>query len=874
MSKLICIVLSLITVGFSASGQSKHEKYISTDAAFDKYSAIFEESDFFCFVETREFPIQWFDSLRISWLNADYSKKESFLNARPGEYFVFQIGVWARKYMDDLQVVFSDFKSTTNKTILAGQFTCFTTGGINSSGNPFTKKVELSANRVQSLWMGVDLTDVKEESYDGKVTISAGSQTQTVKIQVDVKGIPVLNHGFNEGKYMSRLQWLNSTVGFNDDITKGFIPVKVEGNEILIFGRSFEIAESGLPGKINSYFTSSNQSLNLKPEPLVNKSFCFVIEKENGEMIVLKPGKLEFTGQKPAYVSWKVNNTSEECDLLCSGQLEYDGFVSYKLRLKAKQEIKVKDIRLEFALNKEKAEYMMGLNHEGGLRPREWKWQWDTTRNQDILWIGAVNAGLRIKWKAENYRRQLVNVYYSFGPLNMPPSWGNKGKGGVTVTENNHAVVVNSFSGDRIVKTGEILNFDFELLITPFKTINNEIKYGDRYYHDYETVVTSQFEKAQAAKANIINVHHAGDIYPFINYPYLDANIDDIKQLVATVHDQNKRLKLYYTTRELTKNLPEFWAFNSLNGEIIYPGPGNNCKTVINPDGPNEWLIKNLREKYIPAWYNPIKEGKFKGGTDLSVITTPDSRLNNFYIGGLDWMVQNLKIDGVYVDDCALDRITIRRARKIIDAYRPAGRMDLHSWNHFNDMAKFASCLNLYMDLLPYFDLVWIGEGRDYDRMPDHWLIEVSGIPFGLPGQMLEKGGNPWRGMVYGITNRAGWGGDPKEIWKFWDEYNIHEKEYFGYWDEHSPVSCDNKMVRASFFKGIDESIIAVAGWGDKCQLCSLNIDWGKLGYNKSTCTFYIPYIKDFQDEQKLISLDKISIPEKKGFLIIIKPNK
>ena len=81
------------------------------------------------------------------------------------------------------------------------------------------------------------------------------------------------------------------------------------------------------------------------------------------------------------------------------------------------------------------------------------------------------------------------------------------------------------------------------------------------------------------------------------------------------------------------------------------------------------------------------------------------------------------------------------------------------------------------MDLLPYFDLLWIGEGRDYNRAPDHWLIEVSGIPFGLPGQMLEGGGNPWRGMVYGITNRPGWGGNsPSGLWKFWDEYKIEEK--------------------------------------------------------------------------------------------------
>src|SRR6185312_16208751 len=105
--------------------------------------------------------------------------------------------------------------------------------------------------------------------------------------------------------------------------------------------------------------------------------------------------------------------------------------------------------------------------------------------------------------------------------------------------------------------------------------------------------------------------------------------------------------------------------------------------------GPSKWLIDNVREKYIPAWYDTIKYGKHKGEVDLSVITTTDSRLNNFYIAGLDLMVQNMGIDGVYIDDSALDRFTLRRARKIIDAYRPEARIDMHSWNHFNKWAGY-----------------------------------------------------------------------------------------------------------------------------------------------------------------------------------------
>jgi hypothetical protein len=489
-----------------------------------------------------------------------------------------------------------------------------------------------------------------------------------------------------------------------------------------------------------------------------------------------------------------------------------------------------------------------------------------------MLWVGGVNGGLRVKWKAENYVRPLVNIYYEFGPLKLPPSWGNGGKGGVSVGKEKEEVIINAFSANREMKQGEQLNFDFELLITPFRTIERENKFGDRYYQGGGTNTSVKIENAKKSGANILNIHHAEDIYPFINYPYLDANVKDLTQLVTRAHNENLRLKLYYTTRELTKNLPEFWAFNSLNGEVIFPGPGNASRTdALHPKGPNEWLIKNMREKYIPAWYNLVKEGKFKGETDLSVITNPDSRLNNFYIAGLDWMVQHIGIDGVYIDDAALDRFTLRRARKVIDQYRPEGRMDLHSWNHFNKWAGYANCLNLYMDLLPYFDLVWIGEGRNYNRLPDHWLVEVSGIPFGLAGQMLEGGGNPWRGMVYGITSRAGWtGNSPSEIWKFWDDYKITQKTMVGYWEKESPVSCNNANVKATVYKGSDETIISVANWSGTDQDVSIAIDWSKLGLDPKKSKVQIPEIKDFQAEQTNFSLDKVTIPGKKGYLILL----
>ena len=867
--RLSVIVMLLL----SACIRNQADRTISTGEALIKYNRELEAKLFLAIPEFRENPLKWFDSIPENRLKEALDNRLLKLAASPGEYFVFQAGVWAiRSNVTNVQVGFTDLKAGSLKKIDAGKITCFNTGGIDIKGDQFIKTVNVQSGRVQALWIGIDLEDAVPETYKGTITVSSGEEKQSFDITLKVTGDPVSDHGYDEGARLSRLNWLNSRTGINNEVTKGFIPVKTEGNKLSILGRSLTIAENGLPSSYISYFESSNQSISEKGEFVVKTPFRFIIEKQQGGVITLVPGDIVYTDKSNAGINWKVTNTSEEADLEVSGHLEFDGFVEYSLKLITKKPLKIRDVRLEVPVVKGKAEYMMGLGHEGGYRAPEWRWKWDVTKNQDMLWIGSVNGGLRIKLKAENYARPLINVYYKFGPLNLPPSWGNSGKGGVDVVKKGEDVVVSAYSGERELSEGDVLNYNFELLLTPFRTIDRKNKFGERYYHGGGTNTSVKVDAAKAVGANVINIHHAEDIYPFINYPYLDPNVSELKNLVEEAHQKDIRMKFYYTTRELTKNLPEFWAFYSLDGEIIYPGPGNESKTVINSKGPNEWLVKNLREKYIPAWYNVIKEGKFKDETDLSVITTPDGRLNNFYVAGLEWMVKNIGIDGVYIDDSALDRYTLQRARKIIDQYRPEGRMDLHSWNHFNDWAGYTNCLNLYMDLLPYFDLVWIGEGRDYNRAPDHWLIEVSGIPFGLPGQMLEGGGNPWRGMIYGITNRAGWvGNTPIEIWKFWDEYKITDKLLTGYWNENHPVKSSNNKVFTSLFKGEKESILTVANWSDKDQPVSLNIRWQTLGIDPSKTEIFMPAIKDFQDAEEDVELNDLIVPEKKGFLIIIR---
>jgi hypothetical protein len=839
--------------------------------SLERFLKLQGDADFLTFPEDREHAIRLLDGIPEIWtLRTQRDLRRFSATVQPGEYFVFQIGLYAhRKDLDDLHVVWSDLRG--NPIIPESQMTCFNTSGRDHRGRPFEQKLRVSKSRVQPLWFGVQVPLNAKGEYHTTVHIgAANSRSQAVEVDLSVSGPPVENRGVDRGKSLSRLAWLNTTVGTDQSITRGYESIRRSERHLQVLGRTVDIDGGGLPSRITSFFEPSNQFLVTEGRQLLHDAFRFVVEKEDGSPVRLVPGRLRFVEQTASAVSWQVQHSSPECDILCTGRMEFDGFMEYTLTLTPRTRVKVRDIRLEIPMKREITRYMMGLNHEGGLRSGRWDWHWDTTKNQDMLWIGDVNAGLRIKWKADNYLKPLINLYYAYGPLRLPPSWGNGGRGGVNIADSGVVTRVQAYSGPRELVPGRHLHFDFELLVTPFRTIDTAVRWDDRYFHGGGTNSLRKIAMADSVGANIINIHHAEDVYPFINYPYLDENVPALRRLVDSAHRANKRLKLYYTTRELTKNLPEFWAFNSLNGEIIFPGPASACTTIINPRGPDEWLKKNLKEHYIPAWLNPILEGPFKGELDLAVITTPGGRLNNFYIGGLDWMLGHLGIDGVYIDDSALDRETVRRARKLIDHYRPRGRIDFHSWNHFNDKAGFTNCLNLYMDLLPYFDLVWIGEMRDYNRLPDHWLIEVSGIPFGLTGQMLNEGGNPWRGMVYGITNRPGWAGDPSQLWRFWDAYNIQTKTMVGYWDEANPVRTGNDLVKATLYRGAGQSIIAVAGWGKNDLICRLEIDWNKLGLEAKHCAVSIPAIRDFQEGLEAVTLDTLRIPAGKGYLIVV----
>ena len=844
---------------------------------------------FLLFPEDRRFPIRMASDLPLRWiLKGPGGSVEG--ESSPGEYFTYQIGVWAARVpIGDLEVKFSDlaFAGTGGATgsssgphspVRASSMTCINAGGSNWDGTLFTKPVPIEKGRVQALWCGVQVPpDAAPGLYRGTVTvIPRGLRAASLDVELRVSGPVLADTGDSDPFRMTRLRWLDSRIAFDDGIVPPYTPLKVEGTTVNCLGRSLEVGRDGLPARIRSSFAPEMTKFMDRPVDLTAAPFKFTVLAPDGTEMVRSPERRgpRFTKETPGVVAWEARNAAGGLTMAVEAHMEFDGYVDYKVALTAARDATVSDIRLEVPLRAESARYMMGLGFKGGERPETFDWSWDRGKNQDALWVGSVNAGLQLSLRAENYSRPLNTNFYHSKPLNMPPSWWNGGRGTVTVrsgpvSETGAAkgggtparrpsrggpsmVVIAACSGPRTIRAGETLHFDFTLLLTPFKLLDTAEHFRDRYFHAYKPI-----DEIIAAGANVVNVHHATEINPYLNYPFLRPS--EMKAYIDEAHRRGLKVKIYVTIRELSNHAAELFALRSLGHEIFSPGPG----------GGYSWLQEHLGGDYIAAWFVPELK-------DAAIINSGMSRWHNYYVEGLDWLARNIGIDGLYLDDVAFDRTTIKRVRKVLDRNRPGALIDLHSANQYNPRDGFASSANLYLEHFPYLNRLWFGEYFDYEHTgPDYWLVEMSGIPFGLMGEMLQGGGNPWRGMVFGMTSRLPWAGDPRPLWKVWDEFGIVGSEMIGWWAGPSLFATGDKDVLATVYirKGEGQqtrALIALASWAKESVAIRPVIDWKALGLDPKTAILRAPAIAGFQTAAEFKPGDPIRVEPAKGWLLVV----
>ncbi|BCW57731.1 glycoside hydrolase domain-containing protein [Arthrobacter sp. StoSoilB20] len=821
--------------------------------------------------------------------------------AQCGEDYVVQLGLYA---LEDLEGVEVQVASP------AGGH-CLNTDGVDRFGKPWRRTLDLRAGTVRALYV---LLPVPEDSAGGRheavVTVTAsGHAAQAVEVCLDVTAgnkVAVARDaaardvaaasdvatadkvaaahdvaaasdvatasddaaasdkyqpggGFGDPRYLRRLAWLDSSVAQDAGLVRPFTAITLDRDSrtLGIRGRVLELTESGLPAQVTSTFTAAVTATDGPGVGLFTSPMLLEIDG-----IQWSHPPLTFTEEGPGRVSWQSTwmGAIDGNPVLClelKGVLEADGAVSYSLRLRSLGTLEVPDVGLRLAFDEAAVPLAMGLGVPGGRRPESLDWTWDVAaRNQDALWLGSVNVGMQLALRDGNYERPLNTNFYLGKPLVEPSSWANRQvsgsgtavRGGVKLRTHEGTVTVRAHSGARTLAAHEPLDFDFRLLLTPFKPIQPGNHLAKRYFHQ-----PAEPADIKAAGATVVNVHHATAPAPYINDPLLTQ--DRLRRYVAECHRHGLKAKVYNTVRELTFHSPVLLPLLHLDHEIFSDGPGKG----------HIWLQEHAGTGYVSAWFAPNVE-------DIAVVTTGESRWENFYVRSLQELASGEDgIDGIYLDDIAYDRHAMLRVRKVLErACEDRGvdgpEIDLHSANQFTTHDGYASSANLYMEQLPYVDRLWLGEYFDYDSTgPDYWLVELSGIPFGLMGEMLEGGGNPWRGMVFGMTGRAP-AVDNRPLWDFWAETGLEGAQMRGFWDPDAPVRTSHPDVLATSWETAQGLVVALASWAGDTEQVTLIFD----DDHAAAGPVHAPAIPGFQSAASYAPGEAITLQPQRGLLLTI----
>ena len=803
---------------------------------------------FHLFPEYRDYPIAMSDYLPYRWVELGL-KNTLQDEAMRGESFTFQVGIYSpNKALNNLEVQFDPLQGPG--MISEENLTCFNTEGIDLNGQAFSKSISVPADKVQALWFGVEIPeDAAPGTYRSWVKIGAeGQATDSVELVLNVQQDLAIQRGENEPEKMTRLRWLNSTLGTDSSfIVPPFTPLKQEGDLLNLLGREIRLAANGLPAEINSYFSPELTFLEEEGEAILAAPIQMEVLEANGAAISWDAGANRFLKTSKTQMVWENQQESPKMSRRLTGTLEYDGMLQYEILLLAKEQIDLADIRLSIPYAKDAANYILGLGEKGSFRPKNKDWKWDVNFHHEGLWLGNVHKGLQYVLRDERYERPLNTNFYHNKPLILPSSWGNEGKGGIRIREKGETVLAENYSGARTMEAGDSLFFNIRFLITPFKPIDTKAHFSTRFVHKYVPVDT-----ALSYGGTVINVHHANEINPYINYPFY--NLDLQKAYIDEAHQKGAKVKLYNTIRELTYKAHEIFPMRSLGDEIFNDGEG----------GGHGWLQEHLVSNYHSAWHATRVN-------DAAILNKGTSRWTNYYIEGLNWLAKNQEIDGLYLDDIAFSRETVKRISSVLHEHRDEVVIDLHSANQYNERDGYINSVFLYMEHIPYVTRLWFGEYFDYAADPDYWMTEVAGLPFGIPGEMLEKGGHPYRGMVYGMTTRVYGIYDPSGLWRLFDQFGIAESRMLGYWVENVPLKVTERpSLKSTLYLHEDRALLAIGSWSDQDQRVGLEIDWETLGWKAEDYQVYAPAIDDLQAAQDWELNKKILIPAEQGLILVI----
>jgi len=830
--------------------------------------------------ENRRLPVRMQYELPQIWLarGADRTVLEDTVCRN--EHYTFQLVLCARQELRDVQLTLTDAQG---RTLDAETATCFNLCGRDLDGREQIIHRDVKPGGVLPLWCGVKLENLTDTTVRLRAKVSAQGLAEPLEaeivLHVEEKTLP--NNGDDDLWRMSRLFWLNSDIGISDEVIAPYQPVSgTQQDGVLdINGKRIRVGDLGLPEQIDSLYDDEVRLTDRTQVQLLKAPMNLEVTQD-GAVCAAENTQQNWIYRGTQRTTVKTCQQRGGISLESEADYEADGHLDVHITVEARQDGEYA-FSLTLPLAEKAVPYMMGMCYEGGSTPMWWEYKWDPGRFGNLVWLGGVRAGVQLKLMPEE------EAWVVGGNANrLPVLWHNDGKGSLTVKKQPHddCVTVQARTGTVAMKAGQREMLHFHLLLTPFHPIDYRHHWNEHIYHvdNWDEERVPDLEKAKAHGATMINLHQGGMLNENINYPFILA--PKLKEHVAQAHEMGLRYKLYYTVRELSNYTAELWALRSLGDEVFRSDADQMvladqfaseedkkaAQAAVNGKHGGPWLHEHLVEGFMGAWHQFLYDGEY----DCAVATQHVSRWHNYYLKGMEWLIREVGVDGLYLDGIGYDRRVMKRLRRVLNASGKKCDMDIHSGNEHEPAYGYSAPANKYLEHFAYADSLWLGEGYMYEEVcPDYYLVESSGIPFGLMGEMLHGGGNPWRGMVYGMTARLGWqqGGISDVVWKVWNDFGITDARMLGYWHPDCPVTTESDQVRATAYVRDDGGIlVAVASWYPRDRSYIVQLNREQLGLENGY-ELYAPAIAGVQEERVFDDSALIPIQKNRGWIFVVR---
>jgi len=339
-------------------GRYSSMEFISLQSEVNSIIAKSQGAPYVLFPENRKNPLKMREYLPMRWGQQGSSTQFSG-TARQGEFYVFQIGVFAITQNITIQnVTFTDLKDSKGNTIVSSRsFKSWNFGGVDYLGNSFAQTWSVPQGTVNSIWCGVPLPDtvIKGQTYTGSVTLNV-SPPATVKISLSIsQANSVTNKGQDDILRLSRLEWLDSTLGRESSPVQPYTGVSVSGNVIYILGKKIVVGDTGFIENLNVNGNSITDG-SIELDVSIGGNYF--------EWQIVQSTTFEYVRDNSARWNATLSSQDGSIQAIVSAECFFDGFVNYSVSVTALKQVQVDDIQLSATITQYASIFMMGMGFQ------------------------------------------------------------------------------------------------------------------------------------------------------------------------------------------------------------------------------------------------------------------------------------------------------------------------------------------------------------------------------------------------------------------------------------------------------------------------------------------------------------------------------